>query len=166
MFEFKLGLDQIFLGFSFWKIWYLKDMFWYQQGDGGSLLTAIFMTIAERGTKCQSFQKGFSRFWLKICGICEPTNEREKSLACLCFSEQGGGRQSQICVKFKTKELWKKKLGNLLFRQLWQFLLPLLPAWVSPAAWTEKKCPAAKNGSGASCVIIGGSSLLFLFLFP
>ena len=68
------------------------------------------MTIAERGTKCQSFQKGFSRFWLKICGICEPTNEREKSLACLCFSEQGGGRQSQICVKFKTKEYEK---GNL-----------------------------------------------------
>ena len=85
-------------------------MFWYRQGDGGSLLTAIFMTIAERGTKCQSFQKGFSRFWLKICGICEPTNEREKSLACLCFSEQEGGRQSQICVKFKTKEYEK---GNL-----------------------------------------------------
>ena len=56
-----------FQGFSFWKLWYLKDMLGYWQETGGSLLMARFMTIAEQRHKVPKLPKRvFSVFVLNI----------------------------------------------------------------------------------------------------
>ena len=64
---FKLG-RRTSGGFSFWKLWHLKDVLCYWQEDGGSLLTQRFMAMAEQRHKVPKLAKRVLKVFFESIG--------------------------------------------------------------------------------------------------